>query len=83
MNLHIILLHFQSQGVEAKCKENEEETESWTRDEKKDEDEEEEERDDGGDSTTNLLLQIAGLSLYTSLCICNASFLYPIANSKI
>jgi hypothetical protein len=69
--------------VEAKCKENEEETESWTRDEKKDEDEEEEERDDGGDSTTNLLLQIAGLLLHASLCICNASILYLIANSEI
>jgi hypothetical protein len=49
--------------VEAKCKENEEETESWTRDEKKDEDEEEEEEeegDDGWDSTMNMLLQIAG-----------------------
>lgn len=45
--------------MEAKCKENEEETESWTRDEKKDEDEEEE-GDKGWDSTMNLLLQIAG-----------------------
>ena len=67
--------------MEAKCKENEEETESWTRDEKKDEDEGEEERDDGGDSTTNLLLQIAGLSLHTSLCICSAFFLYLITSS--
>jgi tetrahydromethanopterin S-methyltransferase subunit H len=54
--------------VEAKCKENEEETESWTRDEKKDEDEEEE-GDDGCDSTTNLLLQIAGGDLYVVTCI--------------
>lgn len=46
--------------MEAKCKENEEETESWTRDEKKDEDEEEEDGDEGWDSTTNMLLQIAG-----------------------
>ncbi|PSN29480.1 E3 ubiquitin-protein ligase HERC2 [Blattella germanica] len=38
---------------------NEEETESWTRDEKKDDEEEEEDGDDGWDSTTNMLLQIA------------------------
>jgi hypothetical protein len=68
------LLHFQSQGVEAKCKENEEETESWTRDEKKDEgEEEEEERDDGGDSTTNLLLQIAGTDLSVVTCLSSHS----------
>jgi hypothetical protein len=70
------LLYFQSQGVEAKCKENEEETESWTRDEKKDEEEEEEEeeeRDDGGDSMTNLLLQIAGRDLSIVTCILSHS----------
>jgi hypothetical protein len=61
--LSCFLLYAQSQGVEAKCKENEEETESWTRDEKKDEDEEEEEGDDGWESTRNLLLQIAGRDL--------------------
>jgi hypothetical protein len=49
--------------VEAKCKENEEETDSWTRDEKKDEDEEEEDGDEGWESTTNMLLQIAGIYL--------------------
>ncbi|XP_023713900.1 E3 ubiquitin-protein ligase HERC2 [Cryptotermes secundus] len=55
----ILNASIQSQGAEAKCKENEEETESWTRDEKKDEDEEEEEGDDGWESTRNMLLQIA------------------------